>query len=376
MKRLRVAIVYDKAVTWGGAERLLEAVNRAFPQAPLYTLVADKSLPWVKRFPRVYASWAQNIGWLVKNPQFLAPWSGGLFSRFDLSNYDVVISVTSYNAKAVVTGDKTLHLCYCLTPNRYLWVKPGYGEFGGFGVLGTLIHFVKQYWLPKLRIADQMEAQNPDKYLTLSSLVQKRIKKYYQRESEIIYPGVDTEKFKPSEKKQERKYFLTVARLTGYKQMTLLIKTFSSLPYQLLIVGEGPDKNKLESLIKTDNVKLLGYVDEKKLVSLYQKAIALIMPQEEDFGLVALEALACGTPVILNSKSGVGELIEYGVHGLKIDKISQVKIKEAVELSIRGKWDQRKLIKLTKQYDWSQFVKKMKETVNKEWNDFSAGQTK
>jgi len=373
LKNLRVALVYDKAVTWGGAERLLLNLHEIFPDAPLYTLVKKDNIEWINKFNNIYASWAQRIPVIRNYHQLLAPWAGDLFSGFDLSKYDLVISITSYDAKSVVTSPNTLHICYCLTPNRFLWVNPGYDAYRGYGLLTPLINIFKNYWLTHLRTSDQYHATFPDKYYTLSELVKKRIWKYYKQDSLVIYPGVDTKVFitKANSNFFDRKYFLVVSRLTGYKHISQLIKIFNNLSYTLLIVGEGSDKEKLQSEIEGQNIKLLGKVSEKKLIALYQNAFALIMLQEEDFGLVVLESMACGTPVIVNVKSGVTELVDNGIHGVVLDVINEKTTMLAIDRIIDTKWNKEKIRARALLYDWKNFRSAIKLEIENEWKRFN-----
>ncbi len=373
LDKLKVALVYDKAVTWGGAERLLLNLHEVFPSAPLYTLVKENNLEWTYKFKHIYTSWVQSVPIVRGNHQLVAPWFGSLFGKFNLSKYDIVISVTSYDAKSIVTSPDTLHICYCLTPNRYLWVNPGYDAYRGYGFLTPLVNVLKKYWFTNLRIKDQYYASFPDKYFTLSKIVRKRIMKYYKKNSTIIYPGVDTGKFKLGQSINKGNYFLVVSRLTGYKHISGLIKVFNKLPYNLLIVGEGSDKEKLQNEIKSQNIKLLGKVSDEKLAKLYQDAHALIMLQEEDFGLVVLESMACGTPVIVNAKSGVTELVENGIHGIILDIIDEKETVNAIKEIVNLKWSKEKIRAKAVDHDWSKFRLGIKSEVENEWKKFNQG---
>lgn len=180
---MKVAIVYDRVNKWGGAERVLLVLHEMFPDAPLYTSVYDeKRAPWTKVFPQVYSSFLQKIPFAKGNHEFLAPLMPIAFEQFDFGKYDLVISVTSESAKGIITRPGTFHLCYCLTPTRYLW--SGYEEY----FKNPILRFISKPVISYLKSWDKIAASRPDKIIAISTEVQKRIKKYYGRESEIIYP--------------------------------------------------------------------------------------------------------------------------------------------------------------------------------------------
>ncbi len=298
--KMKVAIVYDRVNKWGGAERVLLALHKIYPRAPLYTSVYDpKSAPWAKAFPRVVTSFLQKIPFAKRNHEFFAPLMPLVFWSFDFSDFDLVISVTSEFAKNIKTSDGTLHVCYCLTPTRYLW--SGYNDY----FRGKLYKTITRPIIRILRNFDRYAAKRPDVMIAISTEVKKRIKKYYHRNSEIVFPPVDVKKgrLKPG------KYYLLVSRLDyGYKKVDLAIQTFNKLGKKLIIVGSGREKKKLRA-IAGKSIKFVGKVSDQKLACLYQNAKALIMPQEEDFGIVAVEAQGYGVPVIAYKKGGAYDTV-------------------------------------------------------------------
>ncbi len=321
---MKVAIVYDRVNKWGGAERVLLALHGMFPEAPLYTSVYDKkNASWAKVFPRIYTSFLQYIPFAKSNHEFLSLLMPLAFSFFNFDNYDLVISVTSEFAKNIKTNSKTLHVCYCLTPTRYLWSH--YGEYFENQILKIIskpiVHFLK--------IWDKKSGQKPDVMIAISTEVKNRIKKYYKRDSEVIFPPVDIQSnIKNIESK--RKYFLVVSRLVKYKKVDLVINTFNKLGYQLVIVGAGREERYLKS-IAHKNIKFAGQVTEKELYAHYQNAKALVMPQEEDFGIVAIEAQSFGIPVISFSKGGVLDTVTDGKTGVFFDRQTVEDLTSAIE---------------------------------------------
>lgn len=180
---MKVAIVYDRVNKWGGAERVLLTLHKMFPKAPLYTSVYDaKNAKWAKVFPKIYTSFLQKIPFAKSNHELLAPFMPFVFSRFNFDNYDLVISVTSEAAKGIITRPETLHVCYCLTPTRYLWSH--YSLY----FKNPFLKFLSKPVINYLRKLDKVSAQRPDIMIAISTEVQKRIKKYYDRDSEIIFP--------------------------------------------------------------------------------------------------------------------------------------------------------------------------------------------
>lgn len=248
---MKVAFTYDRVNKFGGAERVLLALHEIFPEAPLYTSVYNpKTAPWAKVFPRIYTSFLQNIPFAKNNHEFFAPLMPLAFSRFNFNNYDLVISVTSEFAKnlprrkaGINTGYK--HICYCLTPTRYLWSHSNQYLTSPFSILTSpLIYLLKKI--------DYRAAQKPDVMIAISKEVQTRIKKYYERESIVIYPPVEKLKNSKNLKLQAnsnikyKNYYLVVSRLVKYKRVDLAIKAFNQLRLPLVIVGTGREEKHLK----------------------------------------------------------------------------------------------------------------------------------
>ncbi len=297
---MKVAIVYDRVNKWGGAERVLLALHDIWPEAPLFTAVYDrKHAAWADVFT-VHPSFLQHVPFAKNNHEFY-PWLTPMaFESFHFDGYDVVLSVTSAEAKSVVTKPGTVHICYCLTPTRYLWSgRKTYEESGvtGYGL---------RVMAPMLRKWDLVASSRPDYYLAISHHVAKRIKKYYKRNvKKVIYPPVDIEKFRPDGMGD---YFLCVSRLVPYKRVDLVIKAFNKLGWPLKIVGRGMMESKLRGMAKR-NIEFVGDLTDQDLAAYYQRARAFVFAGDEDFGIVSLEAQACGKPVICRRNSGMAETV-------------------------------------------------------------------
>src|ERR1035437_6994117 len=276
---MKTALVYDRVNKWGGAERVLLALHKIFPEAPLYTSVLNiEKAPWAKVFD-VKTSFLQNFPKASTSHEFYAPLMPIAFEGFNFDQYDLVISVTSESAKGIITNPKTLHICYCLTPTRYLW--SGYNDYFRSSVFRFLSKPVVSY----LRFWDKIASQRPDEYIAISSEVKKRIKKYYGRDSEIIYPPLMLEVDSQSDLRVSGDYFLVVSRLTNfYKRVDIAIKACNQLKLPLKIVGEGADFENLNR-IAGPTVEFLGNLTDEKLSFYYKNCKALIFPGLEDFGL-------------------------------------------------------------------------------------------
>lgn len=325
LKGKKVAIVYDRVNKWGGAERVLLSLHKIFPEAQLFTSVYDpKKASWAKVFPKINTSFLQKVPF-AKNFHEGIGWLMPLaFESFNFENFDLVISVTSESAKGIITVPHTKHICYMLSPTRYLWSH--YQLYFKNPILKFLSKPVVSY----LRYWDKVAAQRPDKIISISTEVKNRIKKYYDRDSEIIFPPVNFSNLKKTLLRGPRfknvaasrvffenysNYFLVVSRLVGYKKVDLVVKTFNKLGKKLIIVGTGHQYKKLKR-IAAKNIFFVGNVSDKKLDEYYKNAHALIMPQEEDFGLVSVEAQSFGTPVIAYGSGGAKDTIVDGKTGI------------------------------------------------------------
>ena len=316
-----IALVYDRVNKWGGAERVLLALHELFPDAPLYTAVYNSTTAgWAQVFPEVIPSFLQKFPG-AKNHHELYPWLTPMaFESLDFSNFDAVISVTSADAKGIITKPSTFHLCYCLTPTRYLWShSESYRK--ELGVVGKLADPVFNY----LKKWDQIAAARPDAYISISKTVQDRVNKYYARQSEIVYPPIDVEFYaRPAPKPALENFFLYVGRLVAYKQVKILVDVFNDLQLPLAIIGEGALESRLKQIAKA-NIYFLGNLIDSELAGYYQHAQALLFYHEEDFGIVPVEAMAAGTPIIGLGRGGLTETVIHGRTGHLVQNVDELK---------------------------------------------------
>jgi len=354
---MKLCFVYDRINKIGGAERILTALHHAYPQAPFYTAVYNsKTAPWAKDF-KVKPSFLNHFP-LAKTHHELYPWLTPLaFESFDFSKYDVVVSITSAEAKAVLTSPSTLHLCYCLTPTRYLWSHAKqYQQTPGLGRFFRLIKL-------NLQKTDMINSSRPDQYLAISKTVQQRIKKYYHQDSLVIYPPIDVNKF--SYKKPDN-YFLLVSRLVKYKQVDLAIKAFNNLNLPLIIVGTGRQEASLKKLAQA-NINFVGQVSEIELANYYSHCKALIMPQEEDFGLVSLEAQASGKPVIAFKVGGAEETVIENKTGLFFNQPTVDSLVAVVKQFNSRRWDKNLIQSHAEQFNLNIFITNFKTYLEAQW---------
>lgn len=345
LSRKKVAIVYDWVVKWGGAERVLLTLHKMFPDAPLYTSVYNPDTAgWAKVFPKIYAPK------IILNHKLFAWVLPITFESYNFDEYDLVISVTSFAAKGIITKPGTRHICYCLTPTRFLLSHVDHYKTK---LLGPVFNYLK-YW-------DQSASNRPDKYIAISDTVKKRIKKYYDLDSQIIYPPVDTNYFVPSENPREN-YFLLVGRMESYKNSRKIIEIFNELNEPLVVVGTGNEESKLKS-IAGRKIEFVGLVSDQKLREYYQNCKAVIFWHEEDFGIIPVEAMSCGKPVIGLNIGGVSETVINNKTGILISDDSQELI-DAIKNFDSRKYDPKVIRKRALEYSKAKFIAKLERLCN------------
>ena len=326
---LKVAIVHDWLVGLGGAERVTESMLNLFPQANLYTSIYDETKLNIFKDRKVHTTFLQSWPLAKKKHQLFASVRPLAFEGLDLSEYDLVLSSSSAEAKGVITPTETLHISYIHTPVRYYW--SGYDEYlkkPGFGLLDPFVKLVMPSMVKKLRVWDYAAAQRPDFVIANSNEVSSRIKKYYKRESKVINPPVNIDRFE-NINKLDGEYYLVVSRLVPYKRIDLAIKACNELGRKLVVAGRGPE---LSNLVKIagPNVTFVESPSDKKIDILYKKAKGFIFSAEEDFGITPIEAMATGTPVICFGKAGATETVIDGETGIYYKKQTVDGLKEAI----------------------------------------------
>ena len=305
---MKIALVHDHLAQDGGAEKVLKALKEIYPKAPIFTLVFDpKNTNSFFNKQDIRTSFIQKIPYFgVKKYQWWLSLMPTAVENYNLMEYDIILSSASSFAKGIITKPGSTHLCYCYTPTRYLWTDTH--SYIRELKVNALIKYILPLTLRELRTWDQLAANRVDEFIAISQTVRQRIKKYYGRDSSIIYPPVDTHKFYISH--EPKKYYLAGSRLVPYKKIDLVVKAFSRLNVPIKIFGIGPEEKYLKKLAgKKSNIEFLGKVSDDEKVKLYSNCIAYINPQEEDFGITAIEAMASGRPVIAYRAGGTAETV-------------------------------------------------------------------
>lgn len=329
IKPNRVAIVHDFLLAFGGAERVLLELASMYPNAPIYTLLANDRLVQ-KYFPGriIRQSFLSNFPkWIRKRHKWLLPFYPVAAESLNLRDYDLIISSSGAWTKGIVTRLHTTHVAYIHSPMRYVW--DSHEEY--LETLKKKRNFFLRGILSYLRVWDFEAAQRPEVLVANSQYTKKRIKKYYRRQAELVYPPVIVSgaqgEVVPVAKREP--YFLLVSRLTKIKRIDAVVEAFSKLGFPLWVVGTGPEREQLEKNAG-ENVQFLGFVSDERLATLYKQARALMFPSEEDFGLVAAEAQSYGTPVIAFEYGGIREIVEPGITGELFSSKTHEVISEAV----------------------------------------------
>lgn len=308
---MRVALVHDWLIHMRGGEKVLEALAEIFPAATLYTLFyrREQISPSLQRM-KIKSSFLQFIPGICKFYRWLLPLMPWVVQTLQIEDVDLVISSSHCVAKGVrLPNPNVKHICYCHTPMRYLW---GFEE-DYFGKTPFFLRPVLKWLLGRLRHWDLESNKQVDYFVANSQNVRQRVQNFYGRDAEVVYPPLDTDQFYFHKNTAKEDYYLVVSAFVPYKRVDLVIEAFNQLDRKLLIVGSGPLAAHYERLRKRESIFFSGPVTDSKLRDLYAGARALIFPTEEDFGIVPLEAQACGTPVIAYGKGGALEGVQTGL---------------------------------------------------------------
>lgn len=334
---MNLAIIADWLPTYGGAEHVVEALRGIWPQAPLFTTVARHGRLGPLDKADIRTGGLQWLFRLVGRHQYLLPFMPRIVERIDLRGYDVVLSSSHAVGKGVIPPSDAVHVCYCHTPMRYAWeMEEEYLK--DFRIREPLRTYVRGQ-LRRLRRWDLSTAHRVDVFIANSTETQERIKRIYGRDSIVIPPPVNDTFFEPAGYKlQATPYYLALGRLVPYKRFDLLIEMANSAGIPLRIGGDGQDMQRLKNMAGP-TVELLGFVDDKDLPGLYANARAVLFPQVEDAGIVPLEALASGTPVIALGKGGAVDVVHDGVSGLLVHEQTAEAFTAAVRHFESREWD-------------------------------------
>jgi len=379
---MKVALIHDHLAQDGGAEKVLKVLADMFPDAPIYTLLYEKkNADKYYKGRKIETSIIQRLPGGVRFYQWYMPFMPMAVEFFDLTQFDVVISDTSSFAKGVITSTKTLHICYCHTPTRYLWsdTHQYLKELKYNKYIKKVISLILNY----VRIWDRLAADRVDVFIANSKFIAKRISKYYKRDSTIIFPPVDTDNFKVADSIGD--YFLIGGRLAPYKRVDIVVEAFNqlriknyelrigdkSVKSKLKIFGDGVDMERLKKLAEGNpDIEFLGRIDDKEKAEAYSKCIAFINPQEEDFGITVVEAMAAGRPVIAYKSGGAMETVIEGVTGRFFNNQTAEDLVEVLQSFNPGQFDSGKIRMHAEQFSTERFKKKIKDFIEEEYKKF------
>jgi len=355
---MKIALVHEMLVKLGGGERVLRKLLDIYPNSPVYTLFEDKKVTheWFKGV-KIHPSHLQKYYEAMRSPKYLLPKMVDAVERFDFGKFDAVISSSSAFVHGIKTGE-VKHLCYCHSPMRYAWdyTHEYTQHMSGF------MRWVTADILSDIRLWDYRSSSRPHKIVANSKHVQKRIAKYWRRESEVIYPPVSVKAFTPTADHED--YFLIVSALTPFKRIDLAVQAFNKVGRKLVIIGDGAQRKLLESMAKP-NIEFLGRKPDETVREYMQNCRALIFPGEEDSGITPVEAMAAGKPVLAYGMGGVLESVEAGKSGEFFDQPTEHSLLEGLtRLMVNEKhYDYRQIRKIAERFDESVFEEKIRKAL-------------
>ena len=356
----RIALVHDWLTGMRGGERALEVLAERFPEATLFTLVHVRGsvAPAIERLP-IRTSFVQHLPLVKRYYRNYLPLFPAAIERFDLSGFDVVLSVSHCVAKSVIKAPAARHICYCLTPMRYAWDQ--FDAYFGPDRIGRLGSRLMRPVMNRMARWDRDTAGRADRYVAISHYVAGRIARYYNREAIVVYPPVDTAFFTPDGSAPEP-FALIVSALVPYKRVEVAIEACAEVGVPLKVVGDGPERPALERAARGP-VEFLGRLPDEDVRTMYRRASVVLLPGEEDFGIVPLEAQACGRPVVALKRGGALETIVPGVTGELVDDLSAHAFAEGIATAMKRKYDPAALHEQAMRFGRERFGNEMEQLI-------------
>jgi len=366
---MKKALVHDWLSVYAGAEKCVESFTNIWDDFEVYSLIdylSDEDREIILKGKKANTSFIQNLPFAKTKYRNYLPFFPRAIEEFNLSKYDVILSSSHAVAKGVLTHSNQLHISYVHTPIRYAWdLYHQYLKESGLdkGFKGALA----KYFLHKIRMWDMSTINRVDHYIANSHYIARRIKKVYGKKSTVIYPPVDVEKFKLCEKKEN--FYLTASRMVPYKKIDLIVATFTKINKKLVVIGTGPDKDKIKSFAG-DNIEFLGFASEDVLLDYMQRAKGFVFAAEEDFGIVPVEAQACGTPVICLGKGGTKETVIDGVTGIHFEEQTVESLTKGINKFENNTFNPKKIREHSLKFSKKRFEKEIEEFVNEKYEIF------
>ncbi|WP_408648360.1 glycosyltransferase family 4 protein [Thermospira aquatica] len=368
---MKKALVHDWFSVYAGAEKCVESFTNIWDDFDVYSLIdflTERDREIILKGKHAKTSFIQRLPFAKKKYRGYLAFFPLAIEQFDLREYDLIISSSHAVAKGVLTHADQLHISYIHTPMRYAWdLYHQYLRESGLdhGLKGGLAKLILHY----IRLWDLSTVHRVDRFVANSHYIARRIKRVYGVNADVIYPPVDVEKFLLGEKKED--FYLTASRMVPYKKIDLIVETFSHLGKKLVVVGTGPDEKKIKSLA-AKNVELLGYQSDEVLRDLMQRARAFVFAAEEDFGIVPVEAQACGTPVICLGRGGTSETVIDGLTGIHFENQSVNDLASAIERfeQMEDTFDPTKIRNHALQFSRQRFEEEFKKYVDDAYQQF------
>ncbi len=359
---LRVALAHDQLATTGGAggaEKFLSALKSLYPNAPLYTTVYNAAkMPDYYRDWTIHTSFIQDLPGGTTRYQLYLPLMPTAVEQLNFDGYDLVLSGSHSVMKGLITGPNTLHICYCHSPIRYAW--DFYHRYLALEEVKSWQKPLIPWLMNYIRLWDQVSAARVDVFIANSHHVRRRIQKYYRREATVIYPPVETQRFSPKGAAED--FYLMVGRLVSYKRHDLAVAAFNANGRNLLIIGDGPERARLEPQAKA-NIKFLGRLSDQVTTDYLQRCRGFIFPGEEDFGIAPVEAMACGRPVIAYGCGGALETVVDGLSGTLFREPTAASLNQAITDAEAMTWFPEKIAAHAAQFSQERFLKEFSHFV-------------
>jgi len=359
----KIAITHDYLIEYGGTEMVLWELLKIFPQADVYTALFKPTKRkrdfWITVEKHItQTSFINKLPFIRKTWKIFMPFYIRFFQKLDLSKYDLVISSSAAFAKYINTDKGTKHVAYIHTPPRFLW---GY-DTSVFHKIPAPFRFLARPILNKWRKLDKKYVGQADVLLANSHYIQSKIKEVYNAQAKVLFPPVAIESILNAPKQEPQDFYLTIGRIYDYKKIDVIVKAFVENKEKLVVIGDGPQRQKLEK-IATKNIQILGFVDEDAKVKLLKQCKAFVFAADEDFGIVMVEALAAGKPVIAYRKGGALEIVQEGKTGLLFSEQTPKSLNQAIEKFQSLKYSEDQIIASSKNFTTKNFRKNIQSAI-------------
>jgi glycosyltransferase involved in cell wall biosynthesis len=371
---MRIAIVHEWLTTFAGSEKVLAEMLGVFPEADLFAVVDfldDRTRRRQLGGRRARTTLIQKLPRARSKYRSYLPLMPLAIEQLDVSGYDLVISNNHAVAKGVITGPDQLHVCLCHSPIRYAWDLQ-HQYLSGAGLDRGLRSLAVRWLLHRMRNWDARSANGVDRFIAISRFVAGRIRKAYRRESTVLNSPIDVDRFRPGGSKED--FYLAVSRMVPYKRTDLLVRAFADMPSRrLIVIGDGPEMHRVRRAARgAGNVELLGAIDDQAVVDHMQRARGLVFAAEEDLGLVPLEAMACGTPVVALAKGGARETVIHGETGVLFSQPDESSIRQGVEHleNILDSLDVQQLRSHAEHFSCARWRERFEKIVLRSWDEF------